>query len=278
MQGLTERYTSFQGRPLRYLVGGSGPPMLLCHGFIGSAENFQEWFAELLPRRTVVAPDLPGFGRSVQLARTHDAVSLALAAARAAEDAGLDEYDVAGLCLGACVALAVQRLRPGKVRRLLLHTPLLAPWLTRRRFHLQSRVMLAPGIFPGMVWLSHRRVVSDLYKRLMIEGPDVDRVAAQVNFDNQRRANPRAIREWLRDGLRRDDIAQVAEADQPALIIVAADDRIADVSRLRRALLGLPHVRLAVIDGGGHAWTPTMLAQQRAIIAAFLDDRALPAA
>ena len=43
---LEERFLDAR-RPLRYLIGGSGPPLLLCHGFMGSAENFETWFDEL---------------------------------------------------------------------------------------------------------------------------------------------------------------------------------------------------------------------------------------
>jgi hypothetical protein len=121
--------------------------------------------------------------------------------------------------------------------------------------------------------LSRRRVVSDLSKRLMIEGGDVDPAAAQVNFDNQLRASPRAAREWLRDGLRRDDLAQVVRWGRRSLILVAAQDRIVDVPRLERAVGGVPEVELAVIDQGGHAWTEAMIERQRQLLAAFLDDR-----
>src|SRR5438445_8731872 len=93
---LQERFTYHEGRPLRYLTGGSGPPMLLCHGFIGSAENFDDWFAALLPRRTVVAPDLPDLGRSAPVNGEHVATSMARAALSAVADAGADSYDVAG--------------------------------------------------------------------------------------------------------------------------------------------------------------------------------------
>jgi len=261
---------------LRYLIGGTGPPMLLCHGFIGSAENFKDWFPDLLPRRTLVIPDLPGFGKSAPLRGEHMATSMARAALSAVEDAGIDRFDVGGLCLGATVALSVQRARPRATQRLVLHTPLLAPWLVRKRFHAQVAFMLAPGVFPGIVWLSRQRLVSDLYKRLMIEGADVDPVAAQVNFDNQLRANTRAVREWLRDGLRRDDLAQICAEERRTLVLVAAEDRIVDVDRLRRALIGLPGVDLAVIEEGGHAWTESMIKEQGQLLAAFLDDRPLP--
>ncbi len=276
MDGVEERFTTFEGRPLRYLIGGSGPPMLLCHGFIGSAENFKDWFPDLLPRRTLVIPDLPGFGKSAPLRGEHVATSMAHAALSAIEDAGIERFDVGGLCLGATVALSVQRARPRATQRVVLHTPLLTPWLVRKRFHAQVAFMLAPGVFPGIVWLSRQRLVSDLYKRLMIEGADVDPIAAQVNFDNQLRANTRAVREWLRDGLRRDDLAQVCTEERRTLVLVAAEDRIVDVERLRRALTGLPGVDLAVIEEGGHAWTELMIKEQGQLLAAFLDDRPLP--
>ena len=276
MDGLDEHVIEHGGRRLRYLTGGHGPAMLLCHGFIGSAENFSDWFPALLSRRTVLVPDLPGFGASSPLHEGVDAEGMAEAALAVAGHAGLERYDVAGLCLGASVALAVQRIRPDAVERMVLHTPLLAPWLTRRRFHLQAGFMLAPGVFPGIVWLSRRRIVSDLYKRLMVEGSEVDPAAAQVNFDNQRRADARAAREWLRDGLRRDELTQILDSDCPTLVLVAADDRIVDVGRLRRVLDGMPHVQLAVIEEGGHAWTQSMIEQQARLLAAFLDGLPLP--
>lgn len=277
MTWLEERFTSHEGRTIRYVIGGSGPPMLLCHGFIGAAENFNDWFAELLPRRTVVVPDLPGFGKSPPLAGRHSGSTLAGAALAVAADAGIERFDVAGLCLGSCVALAVQRLRPDAVDRVLLHTPLLAPHLVRRRYHVQVAIMLAPVVFSGIVWLAHQRVVSDLYKRVMVEGSDVDPEAARVNFENQLRADPAAARQWLRDGLRRDDLAQVRSCDRPVMIIVARHDRIVHVTRMKQALHDAHNVQLAVIEDAGHGWTEAMGLRQRACIAAFLDGRPLPA-
>jgi len=278
MAWLEERFTTHEGRPLRYLIGGSGPAMLLCHGFIGAAENFDDWFPELLPRRTVIVPDLPGFGKSAPLRARHDGMSLACATLAAADDAGVDRYDVAGLCLGSCVALAVQRLRPNAVDRVLLHTPLLAPHLVRRRHHAQIAIMLAPLVYPGIVWLGHQRWVSDVYKRIMVEGIDVDPVAAQTNFDNQMRANPQAAREWLRDGMRRHDLAQVLHSGSRAMIIVARHDRIVDAVRVERALRGAHNIQLAIVEDAGHGWTQAMSQRQREYIAAFLDDRPLPSA
>lgn len=274
--GMEERFTAHRGRRLRYLIGGTGPGMLLCHGFIGSAENFDDWYAELLQRRTLVVPDLPGNGFSMPLAALHDADSMAEAALSAADDAGLRDYDLAGLCLGAGVALAVRRLRAPEVRRVILHTPLLNPRLVRRRFHLQLGLMMSRLVYPTIVWLGRQRVTSDLYKRFMVEGDSVDPDAAQANFDNQLRANPRASREWLLDGLSRDDVAALADSHHRMLILVAAEDRIVDGPRIARTLAGNPNIAVALIDDAGHGWTATYVRRQLELITAFLDDQPLP--
>ncbi len=279
MAQLEERLTTHAGRRVRYLVGGVGPPMVLCHGFLGSAENFETWFDELSRVRTLVIPDLPGCGASAPLDRArHSAGRLAGAVDAVCRDAGVEQYDVAGLCLGVSVAMALLQQRPTAVRRMVLHTPLLAPALVRHRFHLQVRGFMAPGIFPAITWLSRRRVVSDLYKRFLVEGANVDRVAAEMNFRNQLRAEPRAIREWLLDGLARDDVALLRNSRRQALIIVAADDRIVDVPLLRRTVADMDTVRLVEVADAGHGWTESYVQRQLELITAFLSDSPLPAA
>jgi len=265
-----ERFTSYRGGRLRYLIGGSGPPLVLCHGFLGSAENFEAWFEELAKRRSLIVPDLPGFGASEPLDGPHTSAALAAAAGAAADAEGAAEFDLGGLCLGASVAQNLMQQRPKAVRGLILHTPLLAPRLVRRRFHLQVSVMTAPGVFPTIVWLSRRRTASDLYKRLVVEGRDVDPRAALVNFDNQCRAVPRAAREWLRDGLRSDHSAALRERSGSTLLIAARDDRIVNVEALRKIAGKLPRVTLAVVDDAGHGWTESYVQRQLTLLVDFL--------
>ncbi len=277
MSALQERFAAHDGGRVRYLVGGQGPPLLLCHGFLGSAENFATWFDDLSRIRTLLVPDLPGCGASPPLHRApHTTENLAGAVEEVCRDAGVARFDVGGLCLGASVAMALLRRRPDAVERLVLHTPLLAPSLVRRRFHLQARGFTAPGVFPAISWLSRRRVVSDLYKRLLVEGDNVDSSAAEMNFRNQLRADPRALREWLRYGLDRDDVDALRRLGKPALLIVASDDRIVDVPLLRSTVAGMDRVQLVAVSDAGHGWTESYVRRQLEVITAFLLDRPLP--
>jgi hypothetical protein len=88
--------------------------------------------------------------------------------------------------------------------RLVLHTPIYSPQTLRAAFKRQVAAFTAGPVFWAVDRLRRNRVVSDLYKRFLVEGPGVDPYDAQVNFDNQLRADARAARDWLRDGITRD--------------------------------------------------------------------------
>ncbi len=57
---MDERFVTIRGQKLRYLVCGQGKPLVLCHGFLSSAEEFGGRFEELGEYRTLIIPDLPG--------------------------------------------------------------------------------------------------------------------------------------------------------------------------------------------------------------------------
>jgi pimeloyl-ACP methyl ester carboxylesterase len=265
-------------RPLRYLIGGTGPPLLLCHGWLGSAENFETWFEGIGKRRTLVIPDLPGCGESPPLPGRHTCAALARSIEPLIDALGLERFDLGGLCLGSGVAFELLARRPERVDRLILHTPLLDPSLVRVRFHLQAAVMLAPPVFPVISWLSRRRLVSDLYKRLIVEGSDVDTGQAEMNFRNQQRASHRAQREWVQTGLHRRDAGLLAAHRGESLVLVASDDRLLRWDALQRMVEGMPRVRFACMSDAGHGWNEDFIRRQLDAVGGFLDAAPPPGA
>lgn len=274
--GMVERWVPYQGGQIRYVIGGSGKPLVLCHGFLGSAESFEQWYEALTPRRTLIIPDLPGCGLSSPLKEKHDALSLGRAVMAVIDDANVTQFDLGGLCLGAEVALAVVHERSSSIGQLFLHTPLLAPFLVQRHIHWQVAVLMAPGMFQSVAWFSRNRLISDLYKRVAIEDGDVDADAAALNFTNQRRANPRAARQWLRSALQRENIATVLDRDEPALVMVAEKDRVVDIPRLQKVVSQNDNVQFVVIEDAGHGWNTRYVQKQLAILGAFLDGLPVP--
>jgi pimeloyl-ACP methyl ester carboxylesterase len=114
------RYAETAAGRIAYRRAGSGPPLLLIHGWGGSSRYWLGAFAELPARHDLVAIDLPGFGASPPLAGSTTLASLAGAALALADALGLTRLALAGHSLGAAVALIVAASRPGLATRVAL--------------------------------------------------------------------------------------------------------------------------------------------------------------
>jgi pimeloyl-ACP methyl ester carboxylesterase len=114
LEGLEERAYKWRGVRIRCYEGGSGPPLLLVHGFGGAAWNFSE-LVPLMPGRRLLVPDLPGHGGSSPLPATSLAGFADVLATL------LDgPTDVVGHSMGGVVALRLAERHPALVRRLVL--------------------------------------------------------------------------------------------------------------------------------------------------------------
>jgi len=58
------RTIQLHGHEIAYRIAGDGPVVLLIHGMAGSASTWKRVMPQLAERFTVIAPDLPGHGRS----------------------------------------------------------------------------------------------------------------------------------------------------------------------------------------------------------------------
>ena len=115
LRNFQERVLERRGARLRVFESGTGPPLLLVHGYGGAAWNFDE-LASLLPGRRLIVPDLPGHGGSSPLPAAANLAGFADVLAPL-----LDEpTDVLGHSLGGVVALRLAERHPRLVRRVLL--------------------------------------------------------------------------------------------------------------------------------------------------------------
>ena len=218
----------------------------------------------------MLIPDLPGCGETAAGEPPFTVSSHAEFLRAFADRLGLGEHDIGGICLGATVALEYAARFRDRIARLVLHTPIYSPQTLRSAFKRQVKVFTAGPVFWCVDRLRRNRLVSDLYKRFLVEGPGVDPYDAQVNFDNQYRADGRAARQWLRDGIARDYREFLKTWRKPALVVVAADDRIVDVGAIRNLRQLVPQAEIRVIESAGHGWTPTLIAAQVEAISSFL--------
>jgi pimeloyl-ACP methyl ester carboxylesterase len=112
------QYADVNGINLYYETHGSGRPIVLLHGGLGSGEMFGPVLDILAERHQVILPDLQGHGRTADIDRPIDVALMADDIAALIDHLGLGQADVVGYSLGGGVALQVGIKHPAKVRRL----------------------------------------------------------------------------------------------------------------------------------------------------------------
>src|ERR1700687_575606 len=116
----TGQYADVNGINLYYETHGSGRPLILLHGGLGSGEMFGPVLPLLAERHQVVAVDLQGHGRTADIDRPIDIRLMAGDIAALIEHLHLATPDVVGYSLGGGGALQTAAVHPAMVRRLVM--------------------------------------------------------------------------------------------------------------------------------------------------------------
>jgi len=116
----TGQYAEVNCINLYYETHGSGRPLILLHGGLGSGEMFGPVLPLLAERHQGVAVDLQGHGRTADIDRPIDVRLMAGDVAALIDHLRLGTPDVVGYSLGGGVALHTAAKYPAKVRRLVM--------------------------------------------------------------------------------------------------------------------------------------------------------------
>ncbi len=121
------QYAEVNGINLYYEKHGSGRPMVLLHGGLGSGEMFGPVLPALAANDQVIVVDLQGHGRTADIDRPIDVRLMADDIAALIDHLGLDRPDVVGYSLGGGVALHTAAKYPAKVGRLVVASANIRP-------------------------------------------------------------------------------------------------------------------------------------------------------
>lgn len=120
MNTLEHRLVATNGIRMHCVIGGSGPPLYLLHGWPQTWLEWREIAGRFLDQFTVVMPDLRGFGDSERPVTGYDVLTQAGDLAGIAESLGHDRIAVAAHDLGGPVAYALAASRRDLVATLVL--------------------------------------------------------------------------------------------------------------------------------------------------------------
>lgn len=111
-------YVKANGIDYYYEIAGSGEPLLLLHGGLGSIDMFRPLLPTLTGHRTVIGVDLQGHGRTQLGTREIDLRALGNDMAVVLEQLGFKQVDVLGYSFGGGVGFLLAAQHPEYVRRL----------------------------------------------------------------------------------------------------------------------------------------------------------------
>jgi len=128
-----ECWSELDGYRMRYLRGGSGPPLLLLHGLLGYSFSWRFALPALAEKATVYAVDMPGAGFSDRPANpTGGFRAHAERLLRFLDNVGVESCDLLGTSHGGAIAMRAAALAPERVRSLILVAPV-NPWSAHGR-------------------------------------------------------------------------------------------------------------------------------------------------
>lgn len=262
---------------LQVRIYGSGPPILLIHGFGASSFTWSEIITPLASHYKVVTLDLKGFGGSEKpedgrysFQEQKRKVLLLI------NELTLDEITLVGHSMGGGIALLVamdlEREAPGRLRRLvlidsiscpqplpffivLLRTPLIGP--------LVLRLVPATWSVYAILWLAY-------FKPSKIKREFVQAYAAPLRHPAGRAAVVATARELIPPNL--DDlVAQYRMIRVPVLILWGDKDRIVPLSVSECLRKAIPTACFILIGKCGHVpqeeWPDRTASELREFIA-----------
>lgn len=251
-----EGHINVLGARVHYLHSGSGRPMLLLHGLVGSSSNWRYNIDALAREASVYALDMVNMGKSDRIDGLDAGLEATAGRIAAFMDAlGIAQADIAGHSHGGAVALMLAARHPVRVRSLILFAPAnpfsdlgdllvriysTAPgrWIARTAPHLPTRLQrfglermygdparVASGCLEG--YIDGMRVPGTMRHILAIVG------CWFADMERLREALPRV-------------------ASTPALLIWGDRDRAVDPASAMQLQRILWQSELRVLRGGGH--------------------------
>ena len=249
------------GHRVSYRTAGEGDSVvLLIHGIVGCAQQWDPVARILAENYTVIAPDLLGHGESAKPRGDYSLGAYAASVRDLLVALGHRRATVVGHSLGGGIAMQFSYEYPPFAERLVL----VSSGGLGREVHLLLRAATLPGSELVLPWIAHGR----LHGAAMLLGQALDRLGLRTGPDlaemlrgygsladaGARMAfihTLRAVLDISGQRVSATDRLYLAEL-LPSMVIWGRDDPLIPVSHAEIARQGLPASRLEIFEQAGH--------------------------
>lgn len=253
---LDEKYIVVNGVKIRYIVRGSGSPVLLIHGI---GEFLEVWWQNIGPlseHYQVYAMDLLGHGLSDKPAVDYNLAFATEVAIRFAQSLGIERASLIGHSIGGVIAMTMAINFPEKVDKLILvdsggltnEVPLLYRLCS---LPLLGELMVGPTVKAGL----RRGMKRAFYNPDLVTEGMVDKDYQVLKMPGAKRAILSIIRHGVSlKGLNPETVMldKLHLIKSPTLLVYGAQDKVIPVKYAQNACDLIPNARLKVIEKCGH--------------------------
>jgi pimeloyl-ACP methyl ester carboxylesterase len=234
---MTERTVGTSARGIVYSDRGSGPTVVLLHGWCLNRRLWMYQEAALIENHRVICPDLPGFGDSSDLAGPYNLQRYGAELAEFLNELGGTDLLVCGFAFGAVVAMAAVAEHGTRPARLVL---IGVPSAATAAYDRMPRAMRRD--WPEFARRSARAICKQ---------PQSDATLDWLATMFGATPLPVALETVaLLGGF--EPLAVAPQIDIPTVLVHGADDDVVPVEVPRACVDAMPHARLEVIPDSGH--------------------------
>ncbi|RDW20316.1 alpha/beta hydrolase [Oceanobacillus arenosus] len=233
-----------------YVMNGK-PPIVLIHGFVSSTYTFYRLIRLLEKHYSIIAIDLPGFGRSEKsTAFIYSYSNYAAIVAECIQYFKLDEVCIIGHSMGGQIALNTARIIPNKIKKLIL---LCSSGYLKSANRLLIYSSYLPLFYLAVELHIKRKNVKEnlqnvFYNHALITDDHIREFGRPLKEKNFYKSMVRLLR--YREG----DLttAQLQAIKTPTLLIWGEEDRVVPVNIGKRLAKDLPNANLVIYKETGH--------------------------
>jgi pimeloyl-ACP methyl ester carboxylesterase len=251
---LPGRLVEVNGLEVHVEEWGSGPPLVLVHGFGSSTYSWRHIAPILAAEYRVVAVDLVGFGFSArpQAGARYSRAAQVRLLLDLADQLEIDRAHWVGHSYGGGLVTTLAYRAPERVRSLVLIDSTAPDWADRRRGLYGRKVFALPFVrlLALRPWFVRHSLERSIHDDALVDDELVtaylDRVRVQgviAAYMGLSRPQPALGEAWK---------VELEKISAPVLVLWGVEDRLIDIDAARRVVAALPDARLVPLTDSGH--------------------------
>lgn len=256
--GFTARDAEVNGTRIHYRVGGTGPAVVLLHGYAETSHMWNPLMPLLAKTHTVIVPDLRGAGGSAKPEGGYDKKNMAVDIHELVKSLGIKSAAIVGHDIGLMVAYAYAAQFPAETERVVLMDAFLPGvgqwqnvWLLRDLWHFHFHGPVPLALVKGRERIYFEHFWNDFAADAKHSVSETDRrvYAAAYAQDGGMRAGFEYFKNFEKDAA---DFATLSASKLTMPMLVLSGEKAGGTFLIDQGKLVANDVKGVVVKGSGH--------------------------